>query len=317
MRHGWKLLAVVLVGLTLTGAAQAQTKLRYKFKDGDKLEYVVDMNQKMAMTVLGMDIDMTTAMAIEMTWQTLKVDDMGNAEAKVTIGRVKMTVEGGPIGKIEIDSKENSDPGDVVGQMFAGMVKAMASMDMSFKIDTTGEMTDIKVSEATLKKLKKLPAIGGFGNDMFGPDAFKSIVQGSIIVPLPKEEISKGKSWTQKSDQKSSIGRVVGEAKYTYDGVVEKGGKKLDKLLVKPDVKIEPSDNAQIKLKVKNGSGKGAALFDNQAGRIAEASSETTMQMEIEAGGQTIDANTTQTITLRMKGAPKSGEKANPSPGGK
>ena len=59
MRQGWKALAVVLAGLALAPAAHAQTKLRYKFKEGEKIEYVVDMDQKSATKLLGQDIDQT------------------------------------------------------------------------------------------------------------------------------------------------------------------------------------------------------------------------------------------------------------------
>ena len=56
------------------------------------------------------------------------------------------------------------------------------------------------------------------------------------------------------------------------------------------------------------------ALFDNKIGRIAESSSEGNMQMEIEAMGQTIEMKTTQTTTLRLKGAAKTKEKSKESP---
>jgi hypothetical protein len=309
MRHGWKLLAAVLAGLALASAADAQTKLRYKFKEGERLEYAAEMDQKMAMNVLGNDVDIKTTMNIDMTWQTLKVDEKGNAKAKVTVNRAKMTMEGGPFGKVELDSKDTEEPDNPIGQMLGGMVKAMGTMEMTFTVDPTGEVTDVKVAETTLKKFKKMPAIGGLGNDMIGPDSFKSIVKGSIIMPLPKEEIDKGKTWTEKAEQSSGIGRVQTETKYTYDGEIEKGGKKLAKIGVKPDVKIKPADDAKVQVKLKSNSSKGTVLFDNQAGRIAEARNESTMQMEMEAAGMTIDANMTQNMTIRMKGPAKSEEK--------
>jgi len=313
MRNPCKLLAVAVASVVLASAAQAQTTLRYKYKQGEKLHYVVDQDQKMSMSVLGMDVDMKTSMVMEMTWDTLKVDEKGAAIAKVTMTRVKIIMEGGPIGKVEVDSTDKDEPDDALPKMFSQIAKSIGTMEMTFTADPTGDIRDVKVSEGTIKKLKKLPGIPG-GGDMFGPDSFKSIVHGSIIVPVPKEPISKGKSWTEKLDQKTSLGKMVGETKYTYEGEIEKNGRKLEKFSVKPELKIEPDPNAPIQMKMKGGSSKGVALFDNKVGRIAESTTEGTMRMEIEAGGMTIDVNSTQNTTIRLKGAPKSRERPKESP---
>jgi hypothetical protein len=251
---------------------------------------------------------------MEMTWDTIKVDEKGNATAKVTMSRVKLTMEGGPVGKIEIDSTDKNEPDDAIGQMFAGVVKSMASMEMTFVADPTGEIKDAKITEGSKKKMKKIPGIGDFGGDMFGPDSLKALVNGSIIVPVPKEAVSKGKSWSQKTDQKTSVGKMTGETKYTYEGEIEKNGRKLEKFNVKPDLKVEPDPDAKIQMKMKGGSMKGVALFDNKIGRVAEASTEGTMRMEIEIGGMTIDMSSTQNTTIKLKGPAKSSERPKESP---
>jgi hypothetical protein len=312
MRNCCKVLAVLLASLALASAAQAQTTLRYKYKEGEKLEYVVDQDQKMTMNLLGMDVDMKQNMVMEMTWQTIKVDADGNATAKVTMTRVRLTMEGGPLGKVQVDSTDKDEPDDPLGQIFSQVAKSVGSMEMTFTADPSGDIRDVKVSEGTIKKLKKLPGIPG-GGDMFGPDSFKSIVHGSIIVPVPKEGISKDKSWSHKVEQKTGMGKMTSDTKYTYEGQIEKNGVKLEKLAATPDLKIEADPNAQIKMTMKSSKGKGFALFDNKVGRIAESSSEGTMRMEIDAGGMTIDVNSTQTTTIRLKGAAKSKEKAKES----
>jgi hypothetical protein len=312
MRHCCKVLAVLLASLALASAAQAQTTLRYKYKEGEKLQYVVDQDQKMTMNVLGMDVDMKQSMVMEMTWQTIKVDENGNATAKVTMNRVRLTMEGGPLGKVQVDSTDKDEPDDPLGQIFSQVAKSVGAMEMTFTADPTGDIRDVKVSEGTLKKLKKLPGIPG-GGEMFGPDSFKSIVHGSIIIPVPKDAISKDKSWSHKVEQKTGMGKMSSDTKYTYEGQIEKNGVKLEKLAAAPDLKIEADPNAPIKMTMKSSKGKGFALFDNKIGRIAESSSEGTMRMEIDAGGMTIDVNSTQTTTIRLKGAAKSKEKSKES----
>jgi Family of unknown function (DUF6263) len=313
MRNFCKVLPALLACLALASAAEAQTTLRYKYKEGEKLEYVVDQDQKMTMNLLGNDVDMKTTMVMEMTWDTIKVDADGNATAKVTMTRVKLTMEGGPLGKIEVDSNDKNEPDEPLGQMFSQIAKSMGSMEVTFTADPSGDVRDVKVSEGTLKKLKKLPGLPGGGGDLFTPDSFKSIVHGSIIVPVPKEAVSKGKSWSHKMEQKTGMGKMSGDTKYTYEGQIEKNGATLEKFAAKPELKIEADPNAQIKMTMKDSKGKGFALFDNKVGRIAESSNEGTMRMEIEAGGMTIDVSSTQTTTIRLKGAAKSSEKSKES----
>lgn len=306
MRPAWKLLAAVLAAVTLAGAAQAQTTLRYKYKEGDKLDYVIDQDQKMAMSVNGMDIDMKVGMVMDMSWETLKVDQEGNAKVKVTLSRVKMSMDG-PMGKVDIDSKDPNEPDDAIGKILGQVVKGIAGMEMTFTADPTGDLKDVKVSEGTVKKLKGLPGLDKLG-EMFTPDNFKSMVSGNMV--LPKDAVAKGKSWTQKTNTKMPFGKVSGETKYTYEGTIEKGGKQLDKIAVKPEVKIETDPNAPIQIKVKDNKGKGYVLFDNATGRIAESTNETTMQMELEIAGMTINQNITQNTTMRLKGKAKSGSKS-------
>ena len=301
MKLSCKLLAVALVGLTASAAAQAQTTLRYKFKEGEKLEYVVDQDQKIAMSVLGMDIDMTSKMAMELSCQTLKVDEKGNAQFKVTLGRVKMTMEGGPLGKVEVDSMDTEEPDNPLGKIFFDMVKSIGGLEMTFTADNSGTLSDVKLSEG--KKMKKLRGGGlGVGGNAFGPDTLKSLVEGTVIIPLPKDPIEKGKTWTQKISTKTEIGKIAGENTFTYEGPE----KNFEKFSIKPDMKIEADPNAAIQMKMKSGKGKGYTLFDNQAGRLHQSNSESTIEMEIEAMGNTIAVNTTQTTIMRLKGGKKS-----------
>jgi hypothetical protein len=303
MRSCCKGLVATLACLVLAGAAQAQTTLRYKFKEGDKLGYAIKQDQKMSMNVMGMDIDMKTTMDMDMSWQTVKVEENGTAQAKVTLNHVKMTMEGGPLGKVEVDSTDKNEPDNPIAQVFAGIAKSIGGMEMTFTVDPTGDIKDVKISEGTQKKLKKIPGLGAFGGDAFGPDSLKALVEGGIIVPLPKDAVEKGKSWTQKVSTKTAVGKISGETKFTYDGATDKD---LEKFTTKPDMKVETDANAPIQMKLKSGSGKGTTLFDNKAGRVAQATNEATMKMEIEAGGMTIDVTSTQTTTVRLKGPEKS-----------
>jgi hypothetical protein len=306
MKNGKCLALAALALALLAGPAQAQTMLRYKFKDGEKLQYGMNQDMKMTMNVAGMDIEMKLKQSMDMHWDVTKVDDGGNAKVRMKMGRVKMSMEG-PTGNIEVDSgaKDAEEPDNPIGKIFSQMVKAIAALEMTFTITPSGKVKDEDISEASLKKLKALPDADKFTGGMFTPDGLKKMVGAGLV--FPEGAISKGKTWSEKMSMKTPVGKMAGTMKYTYEGAAEKDGKKVEKIAIKPELKIIPDPDAPVQVKLKNQKDKGFAYFDNQAGRLVEVTNEGTMEMEIEAMGVTIMATTTQTSTMRLKGRGRPG----------
>jgi hypothetical protein len=288
------LLAVLLAA----GAAPAQTTLRFKFKEGEKLDYVMDQKMKTAMNVNGMDIDTKVDQVVEMTWHVKKVDEQGNAQVHLKIGRVKMNIDSFG-GNFELDSANLKEDNSPTGKILGGVVGAMAAMDMTFTMGPTGEMKDTKVSEEATKKLADLPGADKFAEFM-SPEALSKMANGGVF--LPKEAVEKGKSWKQQTDAKTPFGKMTGDMTYTYEGEEQKDGRTLAKIAVKPVLKVEADPDAQVQLSIKEQDGKGHVYFDSQAGRIVETVNESKMVMAVEVNGMTINQSITQNTSLKLKG---------------
>src|SRR5271165_6100903 len=119
--------------------------------------------------------------------------------------------------------------------------------------------------------------------DMFSPESMKKMANGGIV--FPKEAISKGKTWTQNADMKMPMGQVKGDIHYTYEGTVEKDGKTLQKITLKPNISLVADPKAPFKVDFKSQDGKGEVYFDNATGKLVEMDSQTNMNMTIQAGG--------------------------------
>ncbi len=297
MRHGMKI--VLLSGLcaaVVSSAASAQTTLRYKFKEGEKLQYVIEQKTKGTTSINNMEIDTKMNMSIDMTWNVIAVNRDGSAQMQIKVTRAKMSMDG-PTGLIEVDSTQKNEPDDAIGKVFSQVIKATASMEMTGTMLATGEMKDIKVSEETIKAMKNLPGADKLG-DILSPDSFKSMVSNLVF---PAEAVTKGKTWTNKTDAKTPFGKVVTENTYTYEGAVQKESATLEKISIKPNIKMEPDPKAPIKIEVKDTKGSGQILFDNKTGRMIESTVNSTMQMQLSIAGMNLMQTTDQTMTIKLK----------------
>jgi len=299
--RSWKLIALVaFVVAVAAGPVQAQTKLRYKLKEGDKLDYVMDQKMKMSMSLGGKDVDIKVNQQMEMTWNVAAVDAQGNAKVKMKIGRMKMNMDG-PTGNVEIDSKDDKQPDDQVGMILSQVVNAIAGMEMDFTLSPSGKMTDAKIPEAVLKKLKNLPgADQGIGN-MLSEDNLKNMVQGNLT--FPEDAVEKGATWKQKHDVKLPFGKMAGKMKYTYQGEETKDRKALEKIGYKTNFSLEPDPKAPLQMTLKAQEGQGRILFDNKNGRLVENTLEQTMQMNLEIAGMSIAQTITQETRVKLKDA--------------
>jgi hypothetical protein len=286
----------VLASAIFVSASSAQTTLRYQFKEGDKIAYLLEQKMKMLMNVMGNDIETKMTMTLDMSWNVLKVDSQGQATVQIKVGNAKVAMDG-PMGRVEVDSKDTKESDDAVAKIFGQIAKAMAAMDISGTMLPTGEMKDVKVSEETTKALKNLPGADKLG-DALNPDSFKNMITNVVF---PKEEISKGKTWTNKIESKTPVGKTIADNTYTFEGPFDKDGVKLDKITVKPLVKIEADPNAAIKIEIKDVKGSGEILFDNKIGRLVESTINSRTEMAISANGMNLTQVIDQTVTIRTK----------------
>ena len=91
----WQRFGLVLIGFVAWSAPlEAQTTLRYKFKEGDKFAYALDQKMKMSTNVMGKDIELNMGQAMEMSWQVLSLKSNGDAAVKLNFTAMKMTMDG-------------------------------------------------------------------------------------------------------------------------------------------------------------------------------------------------------------------------------
>jgi hypothetical protein len=280
------------------GSLDAQTTLRFQFKEGDKLDYVLEQTMNMSTRVMEKDVKVTIKQSMDMSLEVLKVDKNGSGQVQMKFKHIKMDSDG-PMGKVHVDSSNPKELDDTVGRTLSQVTATLAGLEVIFTMDGTGGIKDLKMPEKVKNSLKSMAGADALG-DLFSDESLKRMANGGIA--LPKDPVAKGQTWKEDVDMKMPIGRIKGQIQFTYDGPDEKDGNKLEKITAKPEIKkIEPSPDAPFQMKVTAQEGKGTVYFDNEAGRIIEVTMIQNMEMTIDVNNMTMKQDLKQNTSMKLK----------------
>lgn len=319
------LVAVAALALLTTSLARADDALRWKFKQGDTLQYVSRSKSDVVVDASGVEFDISSGQTMDLTWKINKVNDDGSAEVSQRIDRLQLLINSPLTGEFRFDSKEAAKegeedkdnkqqapgPGGQIAERFLPLLKSMIGQSFTMKISPRGEVTDIKLPEKMSEALKKQDSgnNGGGGSFFalllgggFSEDGIKQLIQRSVTL-LPEKVPSSDTSWTQEFSSKlGKIGVQKNATKFSYEGVEEHDGKKLAKLSTDEEITLELNDNpdANFELEIAKQEAKGTIFFDNQTGRLAEANATAKVEMEGEFQGNDIYQERTTTTLVKQ-----------------
>lgn len=287
--------STLLIILVSAGSLPAQTTLRWKFQQGQRLTQVVKQNMSMNAKAGDLDIETKMKQTIDATWHVTAVDDQGTAtiEQDFTRLRMKMDAMGNAF---EFDS---DDPKELegIGALVAPALKALADTQFTLTMSSSGKIDKVEVPDSAVEAFQSIPGAGQMGGMFSKEGLVKMIKQGSYH--FPDGALEQGDSWTIKAENElTQIGKMETLSKLTYAGPEVVEGKKLERIKLEVTMTLPKGDNALVTLN--NQSSKGTIYFDNEAGRVAQSTLEQTMTMAIQVGGQAIEQKIKQTIDVRV-----------------
>lgn len=286
--------AVAVLVVAANSAAMAQQQdLRWKFKTGERLNYLVQQDMKMSMDYNGKEIASTMKQSIDTSWMIRGVNRQGNAEMIQRINRIKIVMDGGPLGHVEYDTaakeaaREELTP---MAKVFGELIKAEIRTTMS----PTGKILDTQVPPQLLATLKSSPGVGAAG---FSEDSLKQMFNQSGVI-MPQVPVAIGSKWTSSNEVKTPAGRMVFNSMLEFRGMQDFRNRKFARIDLKPTVRMITDPKAEVQVQVKKAGGKGAVLFDHEAGRIERTKLSSTMVMTVTQDGQSIDQTIEQTVSM-------------------
>jgi hypothetical protein len=293
---------VAAIAAFLIGAcgrdARAQEILRWKLKAGDVLKYTTEQKIVMSVKLMGRERKQTRAQTIHYSWSVKDVSNDGVAEIMQRIDRLSMRVEAPPYMPFEFDSNTLEAEVPEPFEAEARQLKATIGAEFSFKMRSSGEIADITISAATLKKLRDaLPPEEG-GQKGFSEQGLKDLLMQSSPPPFPQVPLEPGKSWSSKPAKLPvPQGSLVMDKVFTFQGPDPKDPK-LVLIGMEGRVTLEPGENVTAKIRAQEG--KGSLTFDAEAGRIVNSRGTQRTEMVMSSMGQEIDQTTEMTSTMTL-----------------
>lgn len=291
------LAALLLATFWTSSVASADEPLRFSFRVGQEVPYTLIQDMKMTMDAGPAGVMKTkTNQTIKMAWRVEEVKEDGSAVMTHDVQRVQMSLAG-PLGQgYEFDTDSQQAPQGLAA-MIAPIFKALVESDYKVTMTPRGEISDMVIPEAVMEALKNVPGAGGAApND----ESIKQMAM-QVAIQLPKEALVDGKTWSTKVQTSAPMfGQQQVETTYEYEGTREKDGRKLE--VFSPTVvvtTIAQDKEGNMSAKLDSGESSGEILFDREMGRLVSSQITQNLDIEIQAGVQTITGTIVQTATIK------------------
>ena len=149
--------------------AWAAAPIRWKFKEGQSLNYVLERGAEGKVNLTGAEFAFKMGMTFDTTWQVKSVAADGTATVEQTVDRIQINMSSPLAGNMAYDSKNTEKPAaGPVWAMLEPVVTGMLGQTFKVKISSLGAVSDIelpaKLSESFAKQQGRPESPGRLGN---------------------------------------------------------------------------------------------------------------------------------------------------------
>lgn len=304
--------AVAAAGILSAAPARADNTLRWKFKQGESLNYVMDRKTDIKMDMSGSLIEAKSGMTFDMTWKVKSVAADGTAELEQTVDRIQMTMDSPLGGALNYDSKKPGSGEGPIWEMMGPVIESMVGGTVSLKASPTGEVTDIKLPEKVTAELEKQKTGGRRGMGMMGgmsEAAIKEMVTRSIV-PLPEKPVTPELTWSQSfAEEMGGAGVKKTAVTYSASDKKAKDGHEIQKIDAKTELTFEPAENSQTDIEIEDQEGELAIYFDVDAGKTVKTEGRQKQTIAISLPNREIVQELDETVVVRQGKSDDGGDK--------
>jgi hypothetical protein len=296
LRRSFALTIFLSAATAACGSTSAGTNLKWKFKEGQTLNYQIEQKVVTKTHTEAQDTRFSMTQLVDMSFTVKSLLGDGKAKIAQKFNRLRVKIDG-PLGHVDFDSsakvpeeskdeKDSQNPSVDYARQAAPVMKILLGTEFTIIMNEQGEVLDAQIPESITKMLSE-----GQDKSAFNAEDFikKNLLQTAI--KLPKEPVSEGAAWKDLIEVPiEPVGKSLKTRTYTYKGEATKSGAKYELINLDVKSKFEPSENKnlQIKFEFKSSSEKGEFLFDNEQGHLHDSNVLTEDKVEVQNGGQTM-----------------------------
>jgi hypothetical protein len=307
MKVAIRSLLVLMLTLALAAAAGAD-ELRWKFKEGETLDYVLKRGVEGKITLSGAEIAFVLEMIFDTNWKATSVAADGTAAVDLTVDRIQVDMNSPLGGQLAYDSKAEKEPEGPVWAQLGPVMKGMLGQTFKAKISPLGVVADIELP-AALKEVLAKQEVGenrrqgfGIGGNAFNEKGIKELIVQSVL-PLP-DKAENGATWSRAFENElPMMGKQTSETTFTYAGMEQVNSQNLAKVTAVTEVLFEPAEDPRAELEIVGQEAQATYYFDPAAGHLINSEGVQQMQMEI-SGQQELTQEIAETVSMRLGKSP-------------
>ncbi len=314
-----KLIAVLAVALAGIAVARAESPLRWKFKTGETLSYVLERTAQGKLNLTGSEITFNMGMTFDIDWKAQAVAGDGTAEVELLIGRIQINMSSPLGGNMTYDSQSPEKPAGIAWAQMEPMVTGMLGQTFRLKISPLGKVSDIVLPEKLAESFKKQQSQNrqmgfGIGGNAFSEKGIKELIEKSVL-PLPDAAPDKDVTWNQHFENTMpSIGTTMTDTTFSMAPDETVDGKKLAKISAGTELTFEPVEKPVADLEILSQEASATFYFDREAGHLVKSNGSQSFFMEL-SGARELTQDMKETFSMHLGKSPagKPAEKAEPA----
>lgn len=255
---------VFLIVLMLLSAARASAvTLEWKFTPGDVQNYRLTQSARLSAGPADALKQFTSVkQEIDLTWKVVEVSDKGNATILLAVTAFSFLATGPDGQEVRYDSQSTEEP-----QGYAAMLlpigKRLAEAEVQLTMTPRGEVSDVKLPEDLTEAVKSIPSGKKFAQDG-GVTSFESMARLGAPLLLTAEDVTAGKSWTEKRELELPVfGKVTVAFAFEVKDAPTRNKVTIDQQMT---IDAESAEGIE-RMNLTNQKSSGKIEFDSDAGR--------------------------------------------------
>jgi len=277
--------------LAIACGSFAQNKpvdLKFKLAKGESYDYTTNMNITTKGEAGGQPIDVKNTVGVGYHF-TVTGDSSGWKKLSALISRVAMNISTGGV-NINYDSDKPTDSSDMISSTIGNVLGALKNGQFNFTMNEKGDIGSISGINEMMEKMMASssnlgPMASGISN-AFDEDNFKQNLKQAFGI-YPGKPVKPGDSWNTTNTTNKGGMEITSDNVYTLESVSG------DLANIKVNSKISSTDTTTHIA----GTITGTMQYNIPSGIAIDGDLNTDMNMEVNAGGQSIP----MTIGIKTK----------------